>query len=124
MKDVFYIFLVLLVLLVIISTLGGSIRQKEKFYQATELKMPEPSPDLAHLLANHKAKGDQQPGENIDSLKNILSNTKNIVQNFQDTMPPVTTMGSSDMVSAMFNDQKNENETVEGFDDITSYAAY
>ena len=51
MKELLIIFVVLLILLMLISTFGGSIRQKESFIQVTDEEtryknMPRPTPDV------------------------------------------------------------------------------
>lgn len=126
MKDVLYIFLVLLVLLIIISTMGGSIRHKERFYQVPqvpttqpqkdpELRMPTPPPEIAALLKDIPL----EPS-NMEIMLNSLAS------DYRDVMPPVTTLATPQSALPVLLEKFDDgnNNTIEAFDDATSYAAY
>lgn len=108
MKDVFIIFIVLLVLLLIISTLGGSIRQREKFNNdMTKPLMTDPtSMPLSSMtpppppLTNETSLSLPEPPAVLQPLLN------NNIEQVQD-------------------EQKVDNGMlIEAFDNVQSFAAY
>jgi hypothetical protein len=154
MKDVLIIFVVLLVLLTLISTVGGSIRQKEAFFEvpivpvsqpqspaSVPLGLPPPPPEIAALLeARAASNASKQPEhtENDDSIMQLGANSESTVESklsgfasmlsseINDIMPSITNMGTpqNTLPSIMPGVEKFENFKIEAFDYVESYAIY
>lgn len=118
MKDVLIIFIVLLVLLTLISTFGGSIRQKEKFYEVPKVPdvkendisqlsgipmgLPPPPPEIAALLASThlptiEEKAAAQPAQEAKlgfaGNNKVPSVASMLSSEVQSVMPQITTLG-------------------------------
>lgn len=111
MKDIFYIFLVLLVLLIIISTLGGSIRKKENFYEVTKstqppaqleqqqqqplmFDLPKPPPEIESLLKESETKFVQpEVVEPVQRIQDYVEKVQSYMPSVASMAPPVTSMG-------------------------------
>lgn len=153
MKDVLVIFIVLLVLLTLISTFGGSIRQKERFYEVPKVPstpsqptpgvpmgLPPPPPEVAALLASSSSSNisDSEASEaseeentvssQMQKMKDALSKVPSMLTNdLQGVMPSITTMGAPQTALPSLLPEipeKFENFQIEAFDNVESYAVY
>lgn len=122
MKDVIIVFVILLVLLTLISTFGGSVRPKERFYEVPSVPstMPStankvPSPDeLAAMLKKISEQNPAAPALNAQPAMRQAPSMPSAPTMPAPVLPPVS------MESAI---EKFENN-IEAFDSIQSFAAF